>query len=178
MQWARPPALITPALSVFPSAQYLILVGASAPHKTAGTAIERTVAPDYGMLWGTGVRRAIQNAWVLWVIYDIFVLCDTLCDFGLSGQFSAAARATPLRRPHGGGMGFETQRDGGTPRSGGSAKKSCESASKALGVHLEKCGLPQNHAPREARCCTLDSYRTRGGRLRTALTGRCCTGAD
>jgi hypothetical protein len=63
-------------LSVFPSAQYLILVGASAPHKTAGTAIERTVAPDYSMLWGTGVRRAIQNAWVIWVIYDIFVLCD------------------------------------------------------------------------------------------------------
>jgi hypothetical protein len=39
----------------------------------------RTAAPDYHPLWGTGVRRAIENSWgiwVLWVIYDIFVLCD------------------------------------------------------------------------------------------------------
>jgi hypothetical protein len=41
-----------------------------------------------------------------------------------------------------------------------------------------KSRTSQNHAPREARCCTHGSHRTRSVRLRAALTGRRLTGGD
>jgi hypothetical protein len=53
--------------------------------------------------------------------------------------------------------------------------------SRARGVQSRR-GSPrkvppsQSNAPREGRCCTHGSHRTRSVRLRTALTGRSCRG--
>jgi hypothetical protein len=67
--------------------------------------------------------------------------------YALSGQFSDAAPAAPLQRLCGRGMGFETQRHRGTQRSGGSANKSCEGASKSVGIHIGMRGLRQITRP-------------------------------
>ena len=88
----------------------------------------------------------------------------------VTSVFSVAqTRATTLER-------FEAQRHRGTQRSASSAMQSCEGAFKAFGVRIGNREPPPNQPPRNARCRTPGSHRTRSVRLRTALTGRTSRG--